>query len=224
MPTVCVARYLTKCVFGLFALVVFCGAPCASAQAYCYVGETSANDPYNSDGKPVYFALMPAAYDQDHRAASGSLFVIYVEKKYSVQRHGPSYCAGAGMQERIAYLKAHGSTIVMTDWAPDKHEALMAELAKNPPPPPPAATPGAKKTPPPSAAQTGYERAMAAERPGSVTQEQLAARAKTPAPYPNRASTTPNSTAPSAGRPPRSIRSATRREARPAVRGNRTIT
>lgn len=199
MASVWIARYLTKCVACLFALVALCGAPHASAQAYCYVGETSSTDPYNSDGRPVYFTVMPATYDQDHRAASGGLFIRYVEKKYSVQHHGPSYCAGAGMQERIAYFKAHGSTVVMTDWAPGKHEALMAELAKNPPPPPPTAAPAAKKNPPPSEGQTAYEKALAAERPRSVTQEQLAAGTKTPAPSPNRASAIPASTAPSAG-------------------------
>lgn len=177
------------------------GSPPSPDQLrFCWVSETSPADPYNNAGRPAYFTAMFAA-DQDHAAAGGSLFAKYIEKKYSVPYHGPSYCSGGttALQARIAYVKQHGGAAVMTDWTPDKHEALMAELAKNPPSPPPAA-PVAKKTPPPpSAAQEAYEKAMAAQRPQSVSQAQLAAAAKTPAPGSSRAPATPAAAAPSAG-------------------------
>jgi hypothetical protein len=67
---------------------------------------------------------------------------------------------------------------------------------------PPASTeapPAAVSNTPKSAAPSAYEQALAAQRPRSVSQAQLAAAANTPAPNPNRPSTTPIAAAPSAG-------------------------
>jgi hypothetical protein len=153
------------------------GAPPPSGQLRCcYVSETSPTDPYDSAGRPTYVTAMFVA-DQDHAAMGGSLFVKYIEKKYSVQHHGFAYCSAGLASEAIAYAKQRGGTAVMTDWTPDKHEALMAELAKNPAPPPPSAPAVKKAPPPPSAAQNEYEKALAAQRPQSVSQAQLAAAA-----------------------------------------------
>lgn len=150
-----VAKYLRRGVSGAVFLVAIFFVPRASAQlrSFCWVGETSGTDPYNSDGRPVYFTAMVATAKDGMRRG---LFVQYVEKKYGVQRHGAAYCTGGTdtdnvvpreMEDSIARAKTHGSTVVMTGWTPDKHAALMAELAKNPPPA--AGAPAAKNTPPP---------------------------------------------------------------------------
>lgn len=186
MTTFGFAKCVRLGVCGLLFLVAIFFTPCASAQlrSYCWVGETSASNPYNSDGKPVYFTAMVATTRDGIR---GGLFVQYVEKKYGVERHGAAYCTGGTdlnnvvprkMEEEIARAKSQGSTVVMTGWTPDKHEALMAELAKNPPPA--AATAPAKNPPPPSTAESAYEKAMQAERPQSANQPQATASAKAP--------------------------------------------
>lgn len=202
MTTFSFAKCLRLGVCGLLFLVAIFFAPRASAQlrSFCWVGETSASDPYNSDGRPVYFTAM-AATTKD--GIQRGLFVQYVEKKYGVVRHGAAYCTGGTdldnvvpreMEEDIARAKAHGSTVVMTGWTPDKHEALMAELAKNPPPA--AAAPPAKNPPPPSTAQSAHEKAMQPERPQSATQPQVTASAKPPEPAkPATTATLPTSTA-----------------------------
>lgn len=151
------------------------------------------SDPYNGNGKPTYFTGIISAPDKDHFMEG--LFLQYIHKKYSPKYNSPPYCVylvNGNLEERIAYVKQHGGTAVMTGWTPDKHSALMAELAKNPAPPPPAAA--AQKTPPPPMpALTAYERALAAQRPQNVAQTQLAATATKPAPAsnPNHAATIP---------------------------------
>lgn len=150
------------------------------------------SDPYNGNGKPTYFTAIISAPDRDHFMSG--LFLQYVRKKYSPEYNSPPYCVyrvNGNLEERIAHVKQHGGTAVMTGWTPDKHGALMAELAKNPPPPPPAAA--AQKSPArPRAALTAYEKALAAQRPQNVTRTQLAgaAVATKPAP-PHHAATIP---------------------------------
>lgn len=156
-----------------------------SLRSYCYTGETSgATDPYNTAGRRVFFtALAPVSRD----AMRPELFRKYVEAKYGVLHDSYPACAGGNdpqnqmihfVERDVANAKAAGSPVIMTEWTPDKHEALMAEAAKNPAPAPAAVT-SPKKTPAPQLAeQSAYEKAMAAQRPQSVTQGQLAAVAK----------------------------------------------
>ena len=202
MATFTVGKSPRLGISGLLFLFAICGAQRASAQSqfYCWVAETPQSNPYAEEGHPAYFTALINARDKDSLASG--LFAQYVEKKYSVRHHGPPYCtqlthcpqgcqssAGTNLQERISWVKQHGGTAIMTDWTPDKHQALMAEAAKNPVPAPAAVA--EKKTPPPSAAQTAYEKALAAQRPQTVSPEQLAAAAKTPAsaPHPDGAPT-----------------------------------
>lgn len=187
----CVRNYVWLICF----LFVICGASRALAQRqfFCWVAETPQSNPYAEEGHPAYFTALINAQDKDQLARG--LFAQYVEKKYSVGHHGPPYCtqltqcpqgcqftpsATTNLQDRIGWVKQHGGSAIMTEWTPDKHEALMAEAEKNHAPPPPAIA--AKKTPPPPlAAQDAYEKAMKAQRPQSVTDAQLAAATKTPA-------------------------------------------
>jgi hypothetical protein len=189
-------------------LFVICGVPRALAQRqfFCWVAETPQSNPYAEEGHPAYFTALINAQDKDQLARG--LFAQYVVKKYSVAHHGPPYCtqfthcpqgcqfsasASTNLEDRIAWVKQHGGTATMTEWTPDKHEALMAEAAKNHAPP---AIPAKKTPPPPLAAQDAYEKAMKAQRPQSVTDAQLAAAAKTPQPmHPNETSTVPATTA-----------------------------
>ena len=202
MVTFSVARYSRTLVPGLLYVIAICGASHASAemQGFCYIQETSMSDPYNGDGKPTYFTAIISATDSDHFMPG--LFSQYIQKKYSPKYISPAYCTylnNGNLEERIAYVKQHGGAAVMTGWTPDKHSALMAGLARNPPPPPVAA---AQKAPPhPLAAQTAYEKALAAQRPQNVAQARLGAAAKklASAPLPNHASTVPARSTGSAG-------------------------
>jgi len=177
MPMFSVPKSPKRGTFGLLFLLAICGVPRASAQSqfFCWVIQSSQSDPYAVAGQPAYFTALIDVPDKDHLARG--LFAQYVEKKYSVRHHGYPYCTqlvGSNLQDEIERIKQQGGTAVMTDWTPGKHEALMADAAKNHAPPPPA--PAAKRTPPPPlAAQTAYEKAMAAQRPHSVSQAQLAA-------------------------------------------------
>lgn len=165
-------------------------------RSYCYMGETSASDPYNSVGRRVFFTAV-APVDQD--GMRRDLFRKYVERKYGVLHDGYPTCVGGydaqnfipGHQERTAAsIKAQGSTVIMTEWTPANHEALMAEAEKNPAPRP-AETAAKKKAPPPPAAQSAYEKALAAQRPQSVSPAQLAA-ARQAAPANQAASAAPS--------------------------------
>ncbi|HEX8713688.1 MAG TPA: hypothetical protein VF730_17565 [Terracidiphilus sp.] len=156
-------------------------------RSYCYTGETSDTDPYNSAGRRVFFT---AIISVERDAVRRDLFRKYVEKKYGVLHDSYPTCAGGYdpqnqmihfMERDVANAKEHGSTVVMTEWTPDKHEALMAEAEKNPAPAPFAAS-APKKSPAPVAAQSAYEKALAAQRPQNVTQAQLEAASKQAAP------------------------------------------
>lgn len=198
-------------IFGFMFLFAICGAGRASAQSqfFCWVAEVPQSNPYAEEGEPAYFTALITARDKDQLARG--LFAQYVETKYSVRHHGQPYCtqlthcpqgcqapgSDTNLQDRIEWVKQHGGKAIMTDWTPDKHAALMAEAAKNPVLPPSTA---AEKKAPPLAAQTAYEKAMAAQRPQAVSQAQLAAASKaaTP-PKPSTTATAGTASAPSTG-------------------------
>lgn len=179
--------YAKKFGYVVVVLMVFgfgltCGAPRATADdaghgfEYCYT---------NYPGATGYVANQATYFTKEfgffNGSAYGELFAQYVEKKYSLRSAGPAGCSYGGSQagienslkQRVAQLKAAGTTVVETEWTKDSHEALMAELRKNPPPPPPPVQAAPHSPAPPSAAQTAYEKAMEAQRPHSVTQAQL---------------------------------------------------
>ena len=179
--------YAKKFTYVAVALMVFgfaltCGATRAAADdsghgfEYCYTNYPDATG-YMAN-QATYFTKVFGFYNG---SAYGAVFEQYVEKKYSLRSSGPTGCSYGGSQagvenslkQRVAQLKAAGNTVVETEWTKDTHEALMAELKKNPPPPPPPVQAAPHSPAPPSAAQAAYEKAMEAQRPHSVTQAQL---------------------------------------------------
>jgi hypothetical protein len=120
-------------------------------------------------------------------------FTDYIAKTYGVHAGGLCF-PGNDIQNRAQWEASRQATLdkvrrggrplkfVEVDWTP------TARLLSSGVPPASVDVPSAPKPGP----QSAYEQAMAAQRPKSVTQEQLAAAAKkpAPAPYPNRASAT----------------------------------
>ncbi len=127
--------------------------PAAAMNGFC-----SANIPgmtgYNK-AKPTYFTpIFGFPKDGDY----GAWFGEYVGKKYTflpwpayscARGNGPISGLEAEMQRQMANAKAQGAGAVLTEWTSDKHQALMADLAKNAPPKPaPSPAPAARKADP----------------------------------------------------------------------------
>jgi hypothetical protein len=113
-------------------------ADAPGTRAFCSVNYPAM--PYYNKAQPTYYtAIFPFREEVNY----GALFAEYVRKKYSIQQFSGGSCTHSNgslsgletaMETQIGKAKEFGAaSVVRTDWTFEKHEALMAELAKNPP-------------------------------------------------------------------------------------------
>ena len=145
----------------------------AASHEFCSVNFPAM--PNYNKAQPTYYTAIFPIPDQD--ATYGALFAEYIAKKYSIQQYSGGACSHSNgsvsvlekaMETQIGNAKEFGATNIMrTEWTPDKHQALMAELAKNPPAKPASTAPATTPSPSPSPATDAQQKAIAAQKPAS---------------------------------------------------------